>query len=162
MKTYTLNSQRAFRPQRPTRNGGPLSREQKARLSIEFKEAWDQNGRCDEDGHDISADDYRRHWVQEATGKAGLTACTGDDYLLCLAKAKELKGETGEAVNAHMAHATEDKRIAFHAVTGALKGRPLAYAEGIARRMFRGLTLGELSAKQLYSVQYALIGHSKK
>lgn len=156
-RQYTLNTQRAFRPQRPTRNGGPLSREQKARLSIEFKEAWEQTGRCDEDGHDISADDYRRHWVKEATGKAGLTACTGDDYLLCLAKAKELKGETGEAVNAHMAHATEDTRVAMFGVKRALGNKPITYAEAIARRMYRGLTLAQLSANQLHNVEHAIL-----
>lgn len=77
--------------------------------------------------------------------------------MLCLAKAKELKGETGEAVNAHIAHATEDKAIAFHGVKRALGAKPLAYAEAIARRMFRGLTLGELSAKQLQNVEYAIL-----
>lgn len=136
-------------PSAPAR--GPLSNTQKAKLSIAFRQAWALEGGYGD------ADAYRHAAVLAATGKLGLTACTQDDYRKLCAKAAELIGEDGEAVEHHLADQSTPERIALHKLREALreKGKPEAYAAAIARSRFK-CSLEECSAKQLWWLVYSI------
>lgn len=153
MRTYTLKSQSTFRrPLPPQRPAGPLTKTQKAELSIGFRNAWALEGGYGD------ADEFRRAAVLAATGKAGLTACTQDDYRKCKAKIAELMGEDGEAINHHLADQTTPERVEMHLLKEALakSGKPMAYAAAIARRRWK-VTVEELSASQLKQLKFTIL-----
>ncbi len=151
----TLNPQPPTRPHRyPTRNAVPLANVQKAELSILAREAFEQRGGECKLG---PADDWRRDQVHIATGKHGLTACEQRDYLSIKAHFLALKGDTGRAMNAHLASEAEPRRIAAFKLMEAIKANnlTLGYAEAISRRQFKH-TVAECSAKQLWNLTYTI------
>jgi hypothetical protein len=160
MRTYTLHRTPGSRPSRPLppqRPAGPLSNSQKAELSQLFRRAWTA------DGSPGNADEYRRIAVQAATGKAGLTACTQDDYLPAKARALEILGESGRALNLHIEHQTAPQRVAMFKLEEALvrHGKNEAYAEAIARNRFK-CSLTECSAKQLWWLVFTINNRKAK
>lgn len=162
---YALDTARTFRstggnpasripPQKklpPQRLGGPLSNEQKARLCILCREAWEQNGSKG------ALDDYRHLQVDRAVGKPGLTACTQDDYKPLVGHFLNLTGHPDRAMNAHLDHATEDVRVAQFKLHAALKkaGLPIAYAATICRRQYK-CGIEAANTKQLWQLIYTI------
>lgn len=124
---------------------------QKAKLCIAFKQAWSLDGGYGD------PEAFRHAAVLAATGKPGLTACTQNDYRKLCAKAAELLGEDGEAVNHHLADQTTPERVAMHLLNQALSyaKKPMAYAQAIARRRWK-VTVEELSAGQLKQLMFTI------
>lgn len=141
----------------PARLGGPLSRTQKAELCLLAREAFGASGATGD------PEEWRREQQLATTGKESLTLCTQDDYLPLKARFLELKGESGRAMNAHISHATEPKRVARYNLNAALADAnlPLAYAEAICRRTQK-CGLEEASAKQIWRVVYTIRNRKKK
>lgn len=172
MRTYTLNTARAqfratvpARPQAPiahrpspARLGGPLTNTQKAELSILCRQAFDLHNTLAGPAATRAAEDFRHTQVHAAVNKPGLTACTQDDYLPLRAHFLHLLGRDGEALNAHMAHGTEDKRVALFKLNESLAkaNLPMAYAAAIARRQRHGRGIDELTAKELWQLIYTI------
>lgn len=141
----------------PSRLGGPLSNEQKARLCILCREAYDaMPGAASHPTEEMLAE-YRHAEVEKATGKPGLTACVQDDWNPLLAHFLALVGETGVAFNVAMRHGTEPKRVAMHKLGEALaKARlPMAYAAAICRRQYK-CEPADASPKQLWNLVFTI------
>lgn len=138
------------------RLGGPLSNTQKAELCIRARDAWEALRRQRPELVE-GLDDFRHAQVMHAVGKPGLTACTQDDFLPVRARFLELNGQSGAALNAHLAHGTEPKRVAMHKLNEALAraGLPLAYAAAIAKRQHK-VTLDDLTVKQIWNLTFTI------
>ena len=147
------NGKRRARNGFPQRQGGPLSRTQKAALCMLCREAYEHCG--GEAKLFIGLDDWRHEIVQDAVGKPGLTACVQDDYQAIAARFLGLKGESGRAMNAHIAHQTEPVRLARHALAEALRKAelPEGYAAAICRSKFK-CTLDQANAKQVWQLVF--------
>lgn len=167
MKSYFLNphkysnQHRKGRNAMPTRLGGPLSNEQKARLCILARTAFERTN-----GHSPStaeADAWRHDQVERATGKHGLTLCVQDDFKLIQAHFLNLAGEGGQALNAHIAHETEPKRVALFKLSEALAviGKPIAYAAAICRNQNK-CELSEATDKQIWRLVFTVKNRGPK
>lgn len=105
-----------------------------------------------------SNEEFRHAEVIKACGKAGLRCCSQDDYKLVEGHFLELLGQHGAAFNAQVRAATEPRRVAESKVVSQCQkmGKSLNYADGICRRMSKGLGLFDVGEQMLWKVFYAL------
>ena len=141
-----------------------LSKLQKSTLAREFDCAFNRaaalaRGRGEQpDTSTAARTQYRHEQVAIATGKVGLRCCDNSDYSDCMARAKHLLGEDGQAMN-HLIHGQSNRSRQFEFLIQKeldRLGLPLSYAAGICRRMFHGLNLLEASQDQLFKILCAL------
>lgn len=153
--TRHSNQHRRSRRAYAERLGRPLSNQQKAALALLAKEAYAAQGGDAMLG--MTEREFRHEEVAKACGKGGLTECSQDDYNPIKARFLDLKGESGRALNAHLAHQTEDVSVARFKLQEALKlaGKGEAYAAAIARHRFK-CALEQCSAKQLWQLVFTL------
>ena len=166
-REYFLNPHKAtnqFRKREnayPSRLTGPLSNEQKARICILAREAADVMG------VKIVSAAHLREWRMEqqfkAVGKQSLTECLQDDYLPLTAHFLNLAGKSVSAMNAHLKHGTEDKRIAFFKLQEICeeRGISMAYAGAICRNAHK-CTLNDATARQLWQLVFTVKNRSPK
>lgn len=138
----------------------PLSKTQKARLSILAREGYkihSQHGVTDQ-----SFADWRHEQQMEAVGCESLTKCIQRDYLPLVAHFQSLTGQDGDAFNTHMQnqpandHADpEDTHEARKQVIGRIEKElegskySLGYICAIAKNQYRTTKLENLTKKQL-------------
>jgi hypothetical protein len=135
------------------RLGGALSKAQKATLCILAREAYDRVGI--HTGDDLA--EWRHAEQTAAVGKASLCDCVQDDFLPLKAHFLNLCGESGRAMNAHIRHQSEDKRVAMHKLEASCRERGLemGYPAAICRTQYK-CTLDEASAPQLWRLVYTV------
>jgi hypothetical protein len=106
----------------------------------------------------ITAEEFRHHQVASATGKLGLRCCSQDDYKTAEAHFLNLLGHTGEALNAHLRAATETRRVARYKLDQACAefGLSINYANAICRRQHRGLTIDDITERQIWQLVYTI------
>jgi hypothetical protein len=91
----------------------PLSKEQKKRLCILARRAYAVEQALGRTGT-LDAEAWRRWMSERAVGIASLRACHQSDYLPLKAHFLDLIGETGEAMNAHLAAQADPRRQALY------------------------------------------------
>ena len=167
MRPYSLNSHKfsnQFKSGKnsfPNRLAGPLSNEQKASICILAKTA------ADAVGVSFINTAHAREWRQEqqykAVGKQSLTECVQDDFLPIRAHFLNLAGQSAVAMNMHLKHDTEPKRIAMHKLTEACAraGKPLAYAAAICRSKNK-CALDEANVKQIWQLVFTIKNRTPK
>ncbi len=141
-----------------------LSNKQKGILAREFDRAFNllaARARGRGETPDISPAAraaFRHDQVAIACGKLGLRCCTQEDYSACRARAMHLLGEDGRAMNLLVRGESNGRRQLEWLINKELQrlGRPLAYAAGICRRMFHGMSLLEASEEQMKKILSAL------
>ena len=146
------NGARTKRNEYPERVRGALSREQKGKLCILARQAFDAiYGRAPENTAEL--DEFRHCQVALAVNKPGLRACVNDDYRPLQAWFLDLAGKQGAARNAELAQAAEPRKLALYKLTEALTERklPLAYVVPICRKKYK-CELHEATAKQLWKL----------
>lgn len=102
--------------------------------------------------------EWRRAEVAKAVGKHGLTCCGQSDYADVRAHFQNLLNRPDRAL-ATMMRGTDNARRQYEwKILEALRtlGKPATYAEGIARRMFKGTALLDCSTDQLRKILAAL------
>lgn len=130
----------------------PLSHFQKRYLSQLARRAWQAAER------EVADEATFRHAeVARASGKAGLRCCSQDDYKRVEAHFLNLLGETGQALNAHLAAETEPVRQAEAVLRRECQrfGLALSYPAAICARQFR-CPLAEATEKQLWNLVYTI------
>jgi len=141
----------------------PLSLEQKARICMAARRAYDAWGMREEFeliNPELSPskcfEAWRRCEQRKAVGVESLTLCTSErHYLRLLAHFVALQGEGGQALQLLLRHADEGRITVFFKLLQALEERGLKeeYAAHICRCKFK-CALGEASEKQLWSLFY--------
>jgi len=126
----------------------PLSNPQKARLVQLARAAYTRamlNVARGPGGENF--DTWRRRVIFELLGKEGLRECGDEDFGALKAHFLQLAGDDAGAMNAHIEARQVVKRRAAWRIGRCLKalGKPMAYAEAIARRQFQGRGVDELS-----------------
>jgi hypothetical protein len=155
-ETKRRNQKTFVRNDYPRRSRGVLSNHQKATLCMAAREAFEKmHGRAPLTQSE--GDRFRHEHVVIATGKAGLRDCVQDDYLPVKAHFLDLIGESGAAMNAHLAHGVESRKLALHHLEKMCeqRGVNLAYAASICRSMFK-CALDDASVKQLWKITFRL------
>ena len=143
----------------------PLSHKQKRLLSQLSDRAFDRAS-AEADGQyfydDLPATtaraQFRHDQVAKACGKLGLRCCGQDDYKLVEAHFLNLLGETGRALNAHLAAATESRRVIERKILDACRefGFGVSYADKICRAQNKGLGLQDVDEKRLWNIFYTV------
>ncbi len=106
---------------------------------------------------DVREDDWRHQEVIAACGKHGLRCCTQADYNAVKAHFLDKLGSHGDAFNAQVRAATEERRVAEYKLAAecAAAGLHLNYANAICQRQY-GCTLFDATAKQLWTLVYTI------
>ncbi|MDD3885376.1 MAG: hypothetical protein PHI35_00710 [Victivallaceae bacterium] len=156
-----LSSSRSSRAL-PSPNG-PLTREQKARLMILAREAFEKH--CAETGERFTAaglETWRRAEQVKACGKASLRASSQMDFLPLKAHFLNLLGDSGNALNLLLHQQTEPARQARFKLEEACEERGLAmsYPAAICKRQYR-CSLDEANAKQLWHLVFTVRNRRK-
>lgn len=140
----------------PTNAWRPLSGRQKARLCILAREAFEKvQGRGPHSAAEL--EQFRHEQIRRAVNRNGLRDCGQNDYLPLKAHFLDLTGESGEALNAHLAHGGEERRLAQHKLAAmcAERGVTLGYAAAICRAQFK-CALDDASPAQLWKLFFTL------
>jgi hypothetical protein len=130
----------------------PLTKEQKARICILAREAWERVGRPG----DIT--EWRREQQARACGTSSLRACTQLDYLRLRGHFLSLKGQEGAAFRDLVKAGTEGWRIADYKLREACGEAGVAYPEypeALARKI-HGVGLGEAGEKVLWQLVFTV------
>lgn len=136
----------------------PLSREQKARLAILARRAWDAR-RAGNPG--LDADTFRREQSIKACGKR-ITEAAQRDYLTLRAHFEDLCGEPDRAMRTMWGEDNQAAKVAFRRLCIECKqrGLDLSYPGSICRRQFR-CSLQDANAKQLWCLVYTVRNRRK-
>jgi hypothetical protein len=137
--------------------GGPLSREQKARICIMAREAF----QITTDDADFT--DWRRDQQLRACGKESLKEAVQSDYLPLRAHFENLLGKSDRALETHLRAAQEPQRIAMMKLRAACDdaGLDLAYPSKICRQQYK-CELDEANANQLWRLVFTVRNRKKK
>jgi hypothetical protein len=153
--------------------GGPLSREQKARICIMARECFHGSGASSftrqagslpaESGKMPDFQSWRREQQLIACGKSSLRECTQSDYLLLRAHFENLLGKSDRALETHLRAAQEPQRIAMMKLRAACAdaGLDLAYPAKICRQQYK-CELDEANANQLWRLVFTVRNRSKR
>jgi len=127
----------------------PLTREQKARLSILARAAFAKSGSGD-------ANVWRREVAIRACGRR-ISEAVQRDYLTLKATFQDLAGESGRALETLLRSESEPQRVALYRLTQECgkRGLQLAYPEAICRRQYH-CGLSQASPKQLWNLLYTV------
>ncbi len=140
----------------PRRSFNVLTRVQKARLCVLSRQAFEAvNHRAP--ANTAEADQFRHEQVTRAVGADGLRLCRQDDYKALEAFFLDLAGESGQALTAHMEHATEPARVALETLRAECeeRGISLNYAEAICRKQYK-CELADADANQLWRLTFTV------
>jgi hypothetical protein len=146
----------------PSRSWNGLSHKQKAQLCTLSRQAFTalySRAPLDEG----EAKHFRHEQVEHAIGRAGLRDCVQNDYLPLKAHFLDIIGESGAAMNAHLAHANEDRKLAHFKLERICeeKGVALGYAATICRAKFK-CALEEASKNQLWKLFFTVKSRRSK
>lgn len=132
----------------------PLTREQKARLSILARDAFAKSGSG-------NADSWRREVAIRACGRR-ISEAAQRDYLPLKAAFQDLAGESGRALETLLRAESEPQRVAMHRLTQECgkRGLRLAYPEAICRRQYH-CALSEATPRQLWNLLYTVRSRRK-
>jgi len=155
-ETKRCNQKTQRRNSYPSRSRGLLSNEQKAKLCILSRQAFAAVHFREPNG-EAELSQFRHEQVQSAVGKSGLRVCVQDDFLPLKAWFLDLMGESGQAMDAHIEHAGEARRLALYHLEQvcAMSGHDVSYAGVVCRSMFK-CALDEASAVQLWKLVFRL------
>lgn len=134
----------------PDRSQEPLTREQKASLSVLARRAWRRLGRGEKE------DAWRQAQAIKAVGHR-ISEGRQRDFLPLRAHFLDLAGHSGTALDTLMAAESEPHRIAMFKLGQACseRGLPLAYPEAICRRQYR-CSLAEASSSQIWRLIFTV------
>ena len=134
----------------------PLSREQKARLSILAREAFAKRHPGSLAGMERRITDFRHQESIRCCGKR-VSEAAQRDYLPLKAHFQDLTGNSGAALNTLMRSESEPRRVALHKLTQECRERQLSmsYPESICRRQYH-CDLAKANAKQLWCLVYTV------
>jgi len=156
MKTKWSNQYKRRRNYYPS-IGGPLDHGQKARICILAREAYDSLGTSF-----LPFDAWRQMEQQNAVGKDSLRDCVQADYLKLRAHFEELAGESGRAVETHLADAMKPGAIALLKLREACaeRGLKMEYPGAICRRQYK-CAIEEANASQLWQLVFTVRNRRK-
>lgn len=128
----------------------PLSREQRQGLAMLAKRAWRIHGRGE------AENSWRHAQCIRVCGRR-ITEAGQRDFLPLRAHFLDLVGQSGAAMNVHLAAESEPQRIALYKLTQECQKRrlPLAYPEAICRRQYK-CCLAEASAPQIWRLLFTV------
>jgi hypothetical protein len=134
----------------PSRDMAPLTREQKASLSMLARKAWRRLGR----GENENA--WRHAQAIKAVGRR-ISEGVQRDFLPLRAHFLDLAGHTGAALDTLLAAESEKHRIALFKLGQACsqRGLPLSYPEAICKRQYR-CSLAEATAPQIWRLFFTV------
>ena len=134
----------------------PLSREQKARLSILAREAFAKRHPGSLAGMERRITEFRHEEAIRCCGKR-VSEAAQRDYLPLKAHFQDLAGNSGAALNTLMRSESEPRRVALHKLTQECRARQLSmsYPASICKRQF-GCDLPQASAKQLWNLVFTV------
>jgi hypothetical protein len=150
------NGQRRARNAYPTTGSGRLSNEQKARICMLAKRAYDREALTQHLALGTwHSEDWRRAQQLQVTGHASLTTCTQAHYLALVSHFAQLAGEDGVAYQAEIKDATAARRIALHKLQEECTARnlTLAWPSAICRSKFK-LQLEDAQPRQLWQLVF--------
>jgi ribosomal protein S14 len=103
-------------------------------------------------------DAWRQQEVGKACGKLGLRCCDQRDYRTVEGHFLNLLGQPDKALNSFVKAQSEERRQVQFKIKSMCQrlGKPLDYAHGVCRQMFRGLAYEDASDAQLWKVFFAL------
>lgn len=132
----------------------PLSKEQKARLSILAHEAFIRVTQLPHNSAALSA--WRRDQAIKVCGRR-ISEAAQRDYLLIKAHFQDLKGDSGAALNTLLRSETEETRIALYKLRSECSRRRLsmAYPESICHRQYH-CGLAQASPRQIWQLLYTV------
>lgn len=171
METKWANQRKRSRNSYPSVSGAGLENQDKARLCILAREAWDVNDECRITNVDFAT--WRKHQqflavtganpLLDRTSRLSLRDCTKRDLLKLVAHFENLAGETGRAVKTHMRAATQDTAVAMHNLTAACgeRGLSLSYPAKICAKQNK-CALEDASANQLWRLVFTVRNRRKK
>ncbi len=151
--------------------GMRLTRVQKGKVCQLAAKAWAAQGMpfyADQEGmpaearlsRSLALETWRQEEQEHVTGKRSLRECGQGDYCLLMEHFASLAGEFDEAAFWQQRAAGDDARRAMYclrrelAKAGPVLGNADAYALAIARDKWGSRRLGELSAKQLWTLSF--------
>ena len=129
----------------------PLSREQKARLSILARQAYAHQG-----VQGMTVDEWRREVSERACG-CRISEATQRNWADLKSAFEDLCGQVEKAFRTQLREGDNKRRVALWKLTQALaaKGLETSYAGKICRIQFK-CALEEASAKQLWCLFYTI------
>jgi hypothetical protein len=133
----------------------PLSRNQKAELSMLARSAWEKFQRPGDEHQ------WRHEQAAKACGKR-ISQASQRDYLPIRAHFRDLLGQSDRAFRDLMAVDTEPQRIAMAKLRHECTARklPLDYPAAICRKQFR-CSLAQATAKQLWCLIFTIRNRRK-
>lgn len=171
METKWTNGRKRSRNAYPS-VGGPLERNDKARICIRAREAWDKiNGTSG--SASLRFEDWRRHEqfiavtganpLLDRTSRISLRDCSQRDLLKLVAHFDDLAGEPGKAVDAHMRDEVKDSAIALRKLHAecAARGLDISYAAKICLKQYK-CALEDASPNQLWRLVFTIRNRKKK
>ena len=155
--------------------GAPLSREQKGKIAMLSRKAWERFGRPGAapgvTGGKAAAEAFRAWRLMqdgEACGKGSLRAATNADYPLLKAHFLRMLGYTATADRMATRAAMDPSQQALAKLRHEMEGaqdvieRPAQYIAAIARCKFKTTDLESLSAKQLWVLVFDIRRSAQK
>ena len=133
-----------------------LSNEQKARLSILAREAFEKKYPGSVTGGERRVASFRQEESIRCCGKR-ISEAAQRDYLSLKAHFQDLAGNSGAALNTLMRSETEPVRVALHKLTTECRARKLSmsYPEAICRRQYH-CDLSQASPRQIWCLVYTV------
>ena len=133
-----------------------LSNEQKARLSILAREAFEKKYPGSVTGGERRVASFRQEESIRCCGKR-ISEAAQRDYLPLKAHFQDLAGNSGAALNTLMRSETEPVRVALHKLTTECRARKLSmsYPEAICRRQYH-CDLSQASPRQIWCLVYTV------
>jgi hypothetical protein len=141
-----------------------LSREQKQRLAILSREAWERQPERVRRGEGTATARFNLWRHAQAIKCCGrrISEAVQGDFLPLKAHFLDLAGKPVAAMQAHMRRETEPQRVALHKLTRECeaKGLAIGYAAAICRTQYR-CGLEEANEKQLWRLVYTVRNRRK-
>jgi hypothetical protein len=137
----------------------PLTRDQKTRLILLARDAWEQAGGA-ASGQDFTA--WRYEQTEAACGRASLRVATQRDFRAIRGHFRGLLGRTRGAFRDAVAAATDDRGFVLAKLRHEIRAAEdvieagEAYVRRIARSRFKTGQLEALSSKELWSLVFDL------
>ena len=147
--------------------GGPLANNDKARICIRAREAFDKADTTQD------FETWRRHEqfiavtganpLSDRTSRLSLRDCTQSDLLKIVAHFEDLAGEPGRALDAHMRDEVKDSAIAMRKLEAECAARELSleYPAAICRRQNK-CELDAATPNQLWRLVFTIRNRKKK
>ena len=165
METKWTNQRKRSRNAYPS-VGGPLERNDKARICILAREAFDKADT------DLDFETWRRHEqflavtganpLLDRTSRLSLRDCTKRDLLKLVAHFQNLAGEPGRAVNTHLRAVVQDNALAMRKLEMecAARGIKISYPAKICAKQYK-CALEEASPNQLWRLVFTVRNRRK-